>query len=319
MNVLIVTNMYPGRDPDMTYAGIFVKEQVDALEQRGASCTVHVIDGFRSKLNYLVSAFSIAWHVARNPYDIIHIHYGLSGLFLLLNPFKRRWRNVVLTLHGGDILRAQGKRFQVALTKLVAQKAEVVITLNDEMDEALVGRVVSPVRLPCGADGSLFKGSYSVRDKVVIIFPGSKTRRVKNYPLFQSAFSEYFKRNHRAEAVALDGYSREEVAELLRGGSLLLMTSRSEGSPQIIKEAMLSDLAVISTDVGDVAEVLGGTPGTAVLSEGASGADIAQVIEGTMAAAAATPGARRRRIFELELEQSQVVSKLLRVYGSVCK
>lgn len=45
---------------------------------------------------------------------------------------------------------------------------------------------------------------------------------------------------------------RDAVAELLRGAKLLLLTSRSEGMPNVVLEALASGTPVVATAVGDV-------------------------------------------------------------------
>ena len=57
----------------------------------------------------------------------------------------------------------------------------------------------------------------------------------------------------------LKGYSRPEVAVLMNAVDCLLMTSHSEGSPQVVKEAIACGCPVVSLDVGDVAEQIEGT------------------------------------------------------------
>src|SRR5690606_29752519 len=56
-------------------------------------------------------------------------------------------------------------------------------------------------------------------------------------------------KNHFVE---LKGYSREETNALMQASDVLLMCSKSEGSPQVIKEAIINKLPIISNDVGDV-------------------------------------------------------------------
>ena len=88
--------------------------------------------------------------------------------------------------------------------------------------------------------------------------------------LFSSAFSNPIKNSklaHKAvnrlgfnvDFIELKDKSRKEVALLLNSVDVLLLTSFSEGSPQIVKEAMASNCPIISTDVGDVSEVIKNT------------------------------------------------------------
>ena len=48
---------------------------------------------------------------------------------------------------------------------------------------------------------------------------------------------------------------------LINSADFLLMTSFHEGSPQVIKEAMACNIPIVSTDVGDVKEIIGSTEG----------------------------------------------------------
>jgi teichuronic acid biosynthesis glycosyltransferase TuaC len=48
---------------------------------------------------------------------------------------------------------------------------------------------------------------------------------------------------------------------LLNAADLLLLTSLTEGSPQVIKEAMACNCPIVATDVGDIREIIGYTDG----------------------------------------------------------
>ena len=63
------------------------------------------------------------------------------------------------------------------------------------------------------------------------------------------------------ELIELDNRNREEVNLLLNACNLLLLTSTSEGSPQVIKEAMACNRPIVATDVGDIRELIGDTEG----------------------------------------------------------
>jgi len=316
MKVLVATNMYPGRDPGMDYKGIFVKEQVDGLRLSGCAVDVHVIDGHKGLLlGYCLGSIVLLFKALFGKYDLIHCHYGLSAMFTLLLPFKR-WNNIVLTLHGGDILIKQGKINQVAITKKILKKVGFVITLNSEMNEIVAKYTDRYQTLVCGADGQLFNGNYSCKQVTTILFPGSPDREVKNYPFFEQIVNSYKKIGKEVSVIILDGFTRKEMASAFQNGSLLLMTSHSEGSPQVIKEAMLSDLPILSSDVGDVSSVIGSAPGTLVFKD-ISPESIAGKIDDLLVEASLSSGSRRERIFEIELEQNCVIDKLLKIYSGV--
>lgn len=300
------------------YAGIFVKEQVESLQKlTGATFDICIIDGHLGKANYLKSAFKILRTINLGNYDVIHAHYGLSALFVLLNPLKK-WRNVYLTLHGGDILPAQGKWLQVFLTRQIVKRVFGVIVINDEMTSAVTPLNKNVRLIPCGVDTQFFQQPEDNKKRQHrILFAGSPKRWVKNYDLFERIVARYQEIYGAVQIVALDGFSREQIRDLLVSSSVLVMTSHSEGSPQIIKEALSCDTAIVSTDVGDVRAVLGGAPGTAIFNAGDPLDEIAELIHETSLKSTNTPGARRDRVFQMKLDEKHV-SECLDKYYKEC-
>ncbi len=260
MKVLFVTNMYPR--PGSLF-GIFVKEQIEEIEKiSNVETDLYFINGReKGNLKYVTSIFLIPLKIIRGKYDIVHVHYGLSGLFLLF--FKPKVKTF-LTLHGADILEKQGKTIQVRLTKRILRKVNKVFILSKEMEE-----VVRPLKaryqiLPCGVDIDFFKpGNIKAREesRKLIIFPGNPLVAVKNYSLFEKVI-EYAKRNssYHIETAFVHNLSREQVRDLLCSADCLLMTSFSEGSPQVVKEALSCGLPVVSVSVGDIKEMIRSVP-----------------------------------------------------------
>ena len=317
MKVLVVSNMYPGRNPDFEYAGIFVKEQCDSLNKiKEIDCELDGIDGFKAKYHYLVGSFAVLFKVLFGNYDVVRAHYGLSALFTLLIPFKK-WKNVVLTLHGGDILSDQGKSIQVFLTKRIVKKVGHVITLNEAMNLVVSKLRKDYIVLPCGVDDKLFMPNKIDLRKNVVLFPGRKSRVVKNYSLFEKIIKAYNDKYEKLTPIILDGFDRHEVKDLMCSSSVILMTSISEGSPQAIKEAMCCDMAILSSNVGDVSDVIGSTPGTGVFDLNSSPEKIASRLNDIIKDARKTEGARRRRIIDLQLTNDSITSKLINIYKEV--
>lgn len=307
--------MYPDRNPSYKYQGIFVEEQVNSLKMiPGIVCDILIIDGFKGKLHYLSGAIRAYLKATFGKYDVIHVHYGLSGLFLLLNPFKRTWNNVFITLHGGDILEKQGKNVQVWLSKQVVKHAKLVFSLNDEMDAILHVLGVRFIQLPCGSDEKLFVNDGRFTKEDTVVFPGRTERSVKNYSLFEKIIALYNTQHQPLKIVVLDGMSREQVRDALCKARLLLLTSVSEGSPQAIKEALLCDLAIVSSDVGDVKTVLGQTRGTRVFQHDATITDVVSMMSTAILESQAYLGERRQRVLDLGLDSDSVARKLVGYY-----
>ncbi len=134
------------------------------------------------------------------------------------------------------------------------------------------------------------------QDKTYILFSKEFADRVKNYPLAKAAVDTLYStgldsdspnplregasdtlqfpsfggvRGGRSGRVGgrsgvvlleLFGYTREQMPLLYNACDCALMTSFTEGSPQFIKEAVACGCPVVSTDVGDVREVVAGVP-----------------------------------------------------------
>ena len=94
------------------------------------------------------------------------------------------------------------------------------------------------------------------------------------------------------------------------------MTSFSEGSPNVIKEAMACNCPIVSTDVGDVREVFGETEGCYI-----SCPDSFKVAEEIKKALEFANTKRRtngrQRIIDLGLDSESVAGRIVEVYKNV--
>ena len=116
------------------------------------------------------------------------------------------------------------------------------------------------------------------------------------------------------ELVELKGFNRSQVNLMMCAANALLMTSKTEGSPQVIKEAMACGCPIVSVDVGDVAERTSGVEGCYVVPS-RDPKDIAQALLQTTAFEGKTNG--REKIIEMGLSNEQVASRLVEIYKSV--
>jgi N-acetyl sugar amidotransferase len=87
-----------------------------------------------------------------------------------------------------------------------------------------------------------------------ILFGAAFNNPIKNYALTKKALELS---GVNSEVIELKNKSREEVCYLLNACDVLLLTSKSEGSPQVIKEAMACNCPIIATNVGTVKEIIG--------------------------------------------------------------
>ncbi|WP_375583751.1 glycosyltransferase family 4 protein [Cyclobacterium xiamenense] len=261
INSLFVTNMYPTREHPVD--GIFIQEQIqDLVNILPLSAEVALIDSVhQGKKEYLKSLVSIPKRIRSASYDIIHVHYGLSGLFLLFYKPKAK---VFLTLHGSDIQRRKNNAWQVWLTKKILSKADQIFVQNQAMKNLVLPHNPQVAVVTCGVDAEFFKPEArrnSSDESKLIVFPSSPRREVKNYPLFCEVISRIREQvGFEIRVACIDQLSRSDVRSLLSNADCLLLTSKTEGSPQVVKEALCCNLPVVAVPVGDVREIVAGVP-----------------------------------------------------------
>ena len=117
--------------------------------------------------------------------------------------------------------------------------------------------------------------------------------------------------NRPIELLELKGYNRDQVNALMYNCDALLMTSKTEGSPQVVKEAMACGCPIVSVDVGDVAERVSGVEGCYVVPT-REPKDIAEALQKAIAFGERTNG--REKIVEMGLCNEQVAEQLLYIY-----
>lgn len=259
----------------------FITEQAEVL--RAAGCEVEyfgvVGKGVRGYLKQLPKLRRV---IREQHIDLIHAHYGLC---CLLANLQRRVP-VVSTYHGSDINAPKVMRFSKVAMRLSAWN----IFVSKRTQDIAFAQVPKSVQqksslIPCGINlpapwqelqnqpiGQMtFKqwvNTILEPNKKHVLFAGAFDNPVKDPELAKRVvevingglMGNYMEINVQKpiQLVELKGYTRDQVNALMYTCDALLMTSKTEGSPQVIKEAMACGLPIVSTDVGDVKERIAG-------------------------------------------------------------
>lgn len=317
MQILVVTNIYPTKE--RPYHGIFVYEQMLAIKRLHPDVhyDVYYINGFKGKKQYLKSLLEVTNKINKGNYDLVHIHYGLAGMFLF-SPFVKHLP-IITTFHGSDIQPKGGNgKLSVFISKFVAKHSNVAIVLNDNMDSMIKPYCSNTHMIPCAVDFNIFKPMDKTEfyDKVQIVFPSNHERQVKNYPLFCETLNILRKKyNIVAEEHELKNMTRQQIAQLYSNVDLLLMTSRSEGSPQAVKEAMCCNLPCVSTPVGDVNILLEDVKDSYVSKEH-NAEELARLVVDSLSHRKNGILGRVKAI-QLQLDDKSVANKVYELYCSV--
>ena len=152
--------------------------------------------------------------------------------------------------------------------------------------------------------------NLSDSDKI-IVFSGAFDNTVKNSALAKEAVYLI----PEARLIELKSYSKKDLNFLFNAADCLLMTSFTEGSPQVIKEAMASGCPIVSVDVGDVKEITSGIDGCYIAVR--SPEDIAEKLKLALNFNGKTQG--RQRIIELGLDNESIAKRLISIYENILK
>lgn len=301
MKVLVVAS------GNANFISPFILDQVSALKKKGITIDFFLIKG-KGVIGYIKNYKPLIKKINGFKPDIIHAHYGLSGL---ISSFQNRTK-VVTTFHGSDINMKKTRFFSKISNILSSKSIFVSYDLAIKLDQK------RPIVIPCGVDMDIFypidkniaRGKLKMSfEKKYVLFSSHFSDIVKNYPLAKKSISLIS--DVKIELIELKGYKREEVALLMNAVDTVLMTSLSEGSPQFIKEAMACNTPIISVDVGDVKDVVKDTKSCFITKR--NPADIASKIREVLIFNGKTNGRSNIKQFDNRL----IASSIIDIYHSV--
>ena len=286
----------------------FISEQVEALVKLGVGCRFL---GIRHKglVGYLRQLPELMRVIRSFQPDIIHAHYGLCGVFA---NFQRRVP-VVTTFHGSDINDARVRPLSRIAMRLsafsifVSRKTLELACPKNHFDLIPCGINLNDYPITDKADARDMMGLS--KEKKYVLFAGSFENPIKNASLAKSAVSLL----PGAELLPLQGYTRSQVALMMQAADVMMMTSITEGSPQVIKEAMACGCPIVSVDVGDVRERIEGLNGCYIADRDPK--NLAEKLSAALSFGKRTKG--RDLIASSGLTNEYVAQRIVSVYKEV--
>lgn len=257
LRILTVTNMWREKGD---FRGTFVNEQVESIRALGHHVDVEVVAQSRGRRDYFLAIPRVRRRVREGNYDIVHIHYGMTALAA---RFVGRVPRVV-TYHGRDV----HLWWQRWMTKLGVGNATRIyasrrLAVDNHDPDAIV--------VECGIDPDLFAPADQTEarrelgiehDEPIVLFGGAPSNAEKGYDIFTDVLAEVRSRGVVAHEMILAefGAPRSRVVTKFNAADVMLFPSwiNTEASPMVIKEALSTGLPIVSTDVGDVPQMLEG-------------------------------------------------------------
>ena len=220
---------------------------------------------------------------------------------------------VITTYHGSDI--NDNRVLQLSKKAIKRSRFNIFVSQKNVDTAKPMGDYAL---IPCGINLE----DYPSIDKVdarkqmglslsgkYVLFAGAFDNPVKNAPLAKAAMALV----PEAELLEMKGFSRSQVAILMQAVDAFLLTSFTEGSPQVIKEALACGCPIVSVDVGDVRERIEGIDGCVI-----SGRDpeaLARSIKNALAYEGRTLG--RSAIERSRLSSDVIAARIVSVYENL--
>lgn len=319
IRVLMVTSGWPLGPHFTTH---FIKRQVEFLRAQGVEIDVFHFDARGRPSRYLSAWVRVQPRLRRKRYDLVHAQWGQSGLLALPKRLP-----LVVTYRGGDLhgladangrQTLQGRLLQ-GVCRAVARRADAVLLVSAHMQELLPQGTQAHV-IPSGLDFSLFRvipRDEARRhlglplDKRLVLFAGKPALPRKRYDLAKAAV-DHLSATLPAELVVAWGTPHADIPYYMNACDALVFTSRQEGSPNVVKEALACNLPVVSVAVGDVPLRLAGVDGCELCAD-----DRPETIAAALERVLRRGGRSTGREAVRDLDETLLARRVIGIYRSV--
>jgi glycosyltransferase involved in cell wall biosynthesis len=300
----------------------FFRQQVASLGERGVEETTLAVPGHheygsendgRDALDYVRFLPAVLRYASRE-FDLVHANYGLTAPHAVLQSTAPGLGGlpVVVSLWGSDLAGRYG-----TVSRLACRFADEVVVMSPAMAADLDQQCHV---VPHGVDLDLFapEPAAAARDRLGwradashVLFPYPEGRAVKDYPRARHVVDLAQRRTDDDIVLhSVQGVAHEDMPTYYNAADALVLTSRREGSPNAVKEALACELPVVATDVGDVRERLADVSACRVAD------DDRELADGLLDAVA-VDGAPDAREAAREVSTDRCTDRLLDVYRAV--
>lgn len=302
----------------------FITEQGGAVNKMDG----YIVNYFTIKgsgfLSYFTQVKGLKKRIKEFKPDIIHAHYGLSGFTAVL----QRKVPVIITFHNGEVDTFLGNLFS-SIASLFAK--HTIYVAQHIYNRTYFKPKSNYSIIPCGInieDCNITEQKAARKllgfdeQKKYILFGGAFDNLRKNYKVIKEALKLDGRMIVKTDlgddygdvvCIEMKGLTRSECVLRMCACDLFMLPSKSEGSPQALKEAMACNCPIVATDIADIKHLLGNLPGHYICSFEPE--DVAKKIKLALDFNGRTNG--RERIIEIGLTNEQVAKKIISIYNQV--
>ena len=265
--------------------GYFLPRSWERLTEGAGGIPENLAKSFSAKAQLfpMMGAFLLRALSEIRPSDIVYANWIGAGIIgAAINLLKGN--HLLVSFRGDDGYLARDRVLWRTLTKWVISRAQVIAPVSRELMEIMLALGASPSKCYVprfGVDTEMFRPPEKPRRKskrVRVVFVGSLIPKKGLQDLLVALSAQEF---IQVDLVVVgDGfYGSElkslcktlglmdrtewrgilkpmEVADAMRDSDILCLPSHTEGTPNVVKEAMASELPVIATRVGGIPDLV---------------------------------------------------------------
>jgi glycosyl transferase family 4/glycosyl transferase family 1 len=265
VKILFVTSMHPTKcNPSRGINIIRIKEEIRKL-----GCNVDTFElGERGgPLRYVTARGRVAKVLADSRPDVVHVHFGYSGLAVprlqapLVTSFYGDDLNGTFSVRGGTTVKS---KVGIAISQLVAARSRRCIVVSSALRRRLwwpalrsktrvIRDAVDPsVFGPIAQHEARLRFGLPMSSKLVL-FPHDVSQPTKRVELARAAVEMMRAWAPEARLWIVNGKPPAEMPWYYAAADVMIVTSAFEGGPSSTKEALACGIPVVSVAVGDTA------------------------------------------------------------------
>ena len=246
---------------------------------------------------------------------MIHAHYSLSAFAVSLAGVKP----IVVSLMGSDVKATRLYKLVIRFFARFFHWRAIIVKSQDMYKDLRIKRALI---VPNGVNLDLFKPMDKATcrhslgwdvEKIHVLFPANPFRQEKDFALAQQSVGLLDK---NLEIHVFEQVEHHKTPLYFNAADVVLLTSKWEGSPNVVKEALACGCPIVSTDVGDVSERIAGVEGCYV-AHSRNPEKLAELLNKALNFEGRTKG--NEKIIADGLDNRQVAEKLIRIYSQILK
>lgn len=239
-----------------------VKNQGDSLVALGHEVEYYLIVGKGIK-GYLKHVIPLHNYLRNHHYDAVHAHYSLTAFVASLAGT----RPLVVSLLGSDVKASNAFKWIIRTFDFLFGWQSIIVKSQDMLQS--LGITKAQI-MPNGVNTDRFQPMKKKECQMKlgwkseakhVLFPANPDRPEKDYALANAALDK-LRDKLKINGVSIEMHyfvnvPNEETPYHYNAADVVLMTSKWEGSPNAIKEALACNRPIVATDMGDVRERFG--------------------------------------------------------------